>query len=416
MDLLNTAFQEDDMIGILEGIENSITPEMPQHFARWGGNMSQWQANVQKIKTFIQDRNAFLPEGLNSCYNLTGPYDVTLEVEPAGSGQIKLNSITIDNGAYPWTGSYHGGIDILVQGIQSNQGFVFDHWEINNHTIPDTSLINITLSLTQSDTIKAVFVSNGTNDIVINEINYKDAIDFQTKDWIELYNNTSEAIDISNWVFKDNDDLHEFIIPNGTVMNPDTYLVLAQTLADFQALYPSVSPVLGDFTFGLSGGGELIRLFDSTGALVDFVEYDDIAPWPTEPDGNGPTLELINPNLDNALASSWHASISPQAPNGTPGAINSSAVVAVEDLDLSKLSIVLYPNPMEDEAIIRLNGDYLISNGLLKITDLLGREIENKKFKTNSVILEKGNLSSGVYLIELFDNNQFLGSKKLIIK
>jgi len=416
MDLMNTAFQEDDMIGILEGIENSITPEMPQHFARWGGNMSQWQANVQKIKTFIQDRNAFLPEGLNSCYNLTGPYDVTLEVEPAGSGQIKLNSITIDNGAYPWTGSYHGGIDILVQGIQSNQGFVFDHWELNNHTIPDTSLINISLSLTQNDIIKAVFVSNGTNDIVINEINYKDAIGFETKDWIELYNNSSEAIDISNWVFKDDDDLHEFVIPNGTVMNPDTYLVLTQTLADFQALYPSVSPVLGDFTFGLSGGGELIRLFDNIGALVDFVEYDDEDPWPIEPDGNGPTLELINPNLDNALASSWHASISPQAPNGTPGAINSSAVVAIEDLDLSKLSIVLYPNPMEDEAIIRLNGDYLISNGLLKITDLLGREIENKKFKTNSVILEKGNLSSGIYLIELFDNNQFLGSKKLIIK
>lgn len=414
MDLMNTAFQESEMIGVLEGIENSITPEMSRHFARWGGNMTQWQANVQKIKNFISDRNAFLPGGLNSCYNLTGPYDVTLEVEPANAGQIKFNSITIENGAYPWSGTYHGGVDMLVDAVQSNSGFVFDHWELNNHTIPDPNLANIAISLTQSDTIKAVFVSNGSTDIVINEINYKDANDFETKDWIELYNNTSSAINISNWVFKDDSD--EFIIPNGTVMESDSYLVLSRSLADFQALHPTVSPVLGDFPFGLSGGGELIRLFDDTGALVDFVTYDDESPWPTEPDGNGPTLELTNPNLDNDLPTSWHASSATEAPHGTPGALNSTALIGVNDFDLSSLIVVLYPNPMENKATININGDYLISNGLLKITDLLGREIRNKKFKTNSVTLEKGNLSSGIYLIELFDNNKFISSKKLIIK
>ena len=164
------------------------------------------------------------------------------------------------------------------------------------------------------------FSMNGQ--IVINEINYKDVIGFETKDWIELYNNGSNSVDISNWVFKDNDDLHEFVIPNGTTMPPNSYLVLVQFLADFQALFPGVSPVLGDFTFGLSGGGELIRLFDDNQALVDFVEYSDVAPWPTEPDGNGPTLELINPNLDNNLASSWAASVPPNGEHGTPGQIN----------------------------------------------------------------------------------------------
>ena len=36
--------------------------------------------------------------------------------------------------------------------------------------------------------------------------------------------------------------------------------------------------------------------------------------------GNGPTLELINAALDNALPGSWEASL---APLGTPGAQNS---------------------------------------------------------------------------------------------
>ena len=47
---------------------------------------------------------------------------------------------------------------------------------------------------------------------------------------------------------------------------------------------------MGDFEFGLSGDGELIKLFDSNGSLVDEVEYDDIAPWPIEADGEGATL------------------------------------------------------------------------------------------------------------------------------
>ena len=55
-------------------------------------------------------------------------------------------------------------------------------------------------------------------------------------------------------------------------------------------------------SFGFSGQGELIRLYDHTGLLIDTVHYDDNLPWPDEPDGNGPTLELISPLLDNALA------------------------------------------------------------------------------------------------------------------
>ena len=88
----------------------------------------------------------------------------------------------------------------------------------------------------------------------------------------------------------------------------------------FSDVFPSVSDVVGDFEFGLNGSGELVRLLDSDGLLVDEVEYDDIAPWPTEPDGTGPTLELIDPSLDNALGENWATS---NDNGGTPGEINS---------------------------------------------------------------------------------------------
>ena len=69
--------------------------------------------------------------------------------------------------------------------------------------------------------------------------------------------------------------------------------------------------------------GELIRLIDSNGLLVDEVRYNNSYPWPTEPDGNGPTLELIHPSLDNNLGLNWVASDG----YGTPGAINSVYVI-----------------------------------------------------------------------------------------
>ena len=65
----------------------------------------------------------------------------------------------------------------------------------------------------------------------------------------------------------------------------------------------------------MGGGGDQVRIFDDQGFLIDSVEYDDSDPWPLEPDGLGPTLELINPLNDNSLAESWTSSID----NGSPG-------------------------------------------------------------------------------------------------
>ena len=139
-------------------------------------------------------------------------------------------------------------------------------------------------------------------------------------DWVELFNPTNENIDIGNWVFKDKVNDHNFTIPANQVMSPGMYLVLCRDTLEFKDDFPSVINFAGDLGFGLSGGGELIRLFDSNGNLVDEVTYDDADPWPAEADGAGPTLELIHPFLDNGLGQNWSAS---DIYGGTPGIINS---------------------------------------------------------------------------------------------
>jgi hypothetical protein len=158
--------------------------------------------------------------------------------------------------------------------------------------------------------------------VVINEINYNSLDSFDPDDWVEIYNSSSDTIDLGSWLLKDenDDDDHIFTVPSNTLLLPGQYLVFCTNTIKFTALFPDVSSYYGDLGFGLSGGGDLVRLFDYNGLLVDIVEYDDIAPWDTLADGTGPTLELNHPSLDNTLGENWSASQG----YGTPGAVNSA--------------------------------------------------------------------------------------------
>ena len=156
--------------------------------------------------------------------------------------------------------------------------------------------------------------------VVINEINYNSLDSFDPDDWVEIYNSSNETIDLGSWLLKDDKDDHIFTIPLNTLLLPNQYLVFCTDTIKFTALFPDVNPYFGDLGFGLGGGGDIVRLFDYNGLLVDIVEYDDIAPWDTLADGSGPTLELNHPSLDNSLGESWSASQG----YGTPGAVNSA--------------------------------------------------------------------------------------------
>ena len=108
--------------------------------------------------------------------------------------------------------------------------------------------------------------------IIINEFNHNSSDDFNSDDWIELYNPKSINIDISNWIIKDDNDNHIFVIPNGTQILGNGFLVIVKDGNDFSNVYPEI-PFIGELGFGL-GRSDAIRLFNNESKLMDEVHYN----------------------------------------------------------------------------------------------------------------------------------------------
>ena len=145
IDLVNTYFSCNYMNQLLDSMLNEITPEMQGQVNRWGGTFAGWQSRVQQMRNFMNSRCLALEQGLIDCYQLTGPYNVTFNVSPPLSGEIKVNSVWAPT--YPWTTSYFGGITTLLL-AQPLPGFIFDHWEYTTGPLQlpvtsDSNAINI---------------------------------------------------------------------------------------------------------------------------------------------------------------------------------------------------------------------------------------------------------------------------------
>lgn len=138
--------------------------------------------------------------------------------------------------------------------------------------------------------------------VVINEIHYNPDDNYNA-DFIELHNPTAAAISLAGWQFTRG---ISYTFPAGATIEPGGFLVLAQDTVEFTNIF-GIAP-FGQFSGGLSGDGEMVELKDDSGALMDVVEYAPEFPWPVSANGDGPSMELIHPDLDNDLAGSWRAS------------------------------------------------------------------------------------------------------------
>ena len=109
-----------------------------------------------------------------------------------------------------------------------------------------------------------------------------------------------------------------YVFASGQTLAPGEYLVVARNPTVFQSVYGTGIRVAPD-GYGdanLSNGGESVVLLAADGTEIVSVDYDDSTPWTDAPDGNGPSLEIIDPLGDANDPSNWRASA---MVGGSPG-------------------------------------------------------------------------------------------------
>lgn len=135
--------------------------------------------------------------------------------------------------------------------------------------------------------------------IVITEINYNTPGAIDSLDFIEIYNNSGSAVNITGWKFK---KAISHTIATATI-NAGQYKVFCyDSVAFFRNFGFSANQWRNN---ALSNSSDSLVLENATGTVIDFVYYKDISPWPILADGEGPSMALCDANLDNNVGSNW---------------------------------------------------------------------------------------------------------------
>ncbi|PYI85879.1 MAG: hypothetical protein DME26_10005, partial [Verrucomicrobia bacterium] len=105
----------------------------------------------------------------------------------------------------------------------------------------------------------------------------------------------------------------DFTFPDGTIILPGGFSVVAKDRYTFASAYGSSIPVVGEFNGKLQNSGETLKLVrpgatPTEEITVNRVRYDSALPWPPAADGFGPSLQLRDPLQDNSRVANWAAS------------------------------------------------------------------------------------------------------------
>ncbi len=250
-----------------------------------------------------------------------------------------------------------------------------------------------------------------TEAIIFSEINYASAQDANAEDWVELYNQSNQPVDLSNWIFKDAAEDNTYILPDLTVLNPAEYLVLYRNQALFALSYPTVTNISGPFSFGLSNSGDALRLYDADGRLYQSVYYGTESPWPVGANGNGYTLELIDSIGNPNLPTSWKDGCL----QGSPGGPLVPCETSSTNQPTSQNTISLFPNPNNGQFLLEvpeIDLDVLYDLTVWNTQGVLLHQLNGLRNKSK---LDLRALPNGIYWIQVVQGNRSWNGRLIII-
>lgn len=257
--------------------------------------------------------------------------------------------------------------------------------------------------------------------VIINEIMYDLSGTDDKHEWVELYNNGSSPVDLTDYKFNDGDTAtnHGLNIPpknssrGSIILGANEYLLFADDAATLASDLPNYVGTIIDTVINLSNTGATLKLLDKDGLELSTVSYDKNIGAA----GNGRTLESSGaalkegsidggtPGRSNGILNSTDATPS-AAPSPSPTAVASvapSPSATAQSFDYSKEILINEflpaPNDGEKEWIELYNAGSSIIN-------LTGWQIDDDDNSTSpQIIPENTTIYANGFLVISFNKS-----------
>ncbi|MEI6342636.1 MAG: lamin tail domain-containing protein [Verrucomicrobiota bacterium] len=276
-------------------------------------------AAVSGVTNYMTARRTYILSQLNAPANT--PFAITsnggndfASPQPVatitGTASFLVADIAVNGARYPvnWTGLTTFSVSVPLT-LPTN-ALSFTPLDASGKAIGASDSISVTY---------AGAVPQARDWVVLNEVHYNPAVPGTS--FVELFNrNPSVPFNLDGFHL----DGLGYNFPSNATILPNGFLVLASDRAAFGSAFGASIPVLDEFTGKLDNDGERLGLLPP-GSDVAFsqVRYRDRAPWPTNADGWGPSLQLLDPAQDTRRPANWAATAPLAVNRATPGAANS---------------------------------------------------------------------------------------------
>jgi hypothetical protein len=263
--------------------ENGLTVENPtDNIEPW---LSQAQSSIASQLAAVNATN----------FSVNRSFVVSNNVAyVSGGAPVNVDFVWINGVAYPliWTGLTNWTVTVPL----TNGANVLNIVAVDDTGQPIAGTSN-ELTVNYGGT-----VPSPVGHVAINEIMWNPAV--PDAQYVELVNNsTNITYDLSGWQLQG----LTYTFPSGSLLAPQSFLVLAANAPAFAAAYGATNLVFDTFSSTLTPG-QTLSLLQPSGAsnlIVAQVQFDDVLPWPTNANNPGVSLQLIDSQQDNWRVGNW---------------------------------------------------------------------------------------------------------------
>lgn len=247
----------------------------------------------------------------------------------------------------------------------------------------------------------------------ITEILFQPSDTESGREWVEIYNDSSESIDIGSYRFYENSTSHKINPISSPILGTGEYLVIIQEPTKFFADYPTFSGKVATSSFALSNSGEALAFKTSSGAVADSYTYNPSASGA----GNGLSEQLVNGAWTKGSASPGLANaatviipVDTSTTTGTTTATTSTTTIASPTVIVATVT-----ETVEVPKIVYIQKSYwpvsekiYVNAGLNKIT-VIGAEVqfEGRIYDADT----KSQLTAGEFRWSFGDGTEIVGSR-----